>query len=139
MAATDFTLARNTYQSGNDDAAYNATGSDIPAGTTVKIDTANPMSGSQGAPGVVTATLNAVPYGITVETLKSKAYGRVQRGGRANTFASGAVTVGDVVQCDASGQVKTQSAGEPQLGIALTNTANAADPIQVAIAIAKNA
>jgi hypothetical protein len=140
MAATDFIWARNPLPAGQDLSFYNAGGSAIAKQLCVKLDTANLMGASQGAPAVVvTAASTDFPLGVTAEQLPASGFGRVQVGGVAIVQASGAITAGAVVMPAASGQVQTQTAGKPQLGQALNTTANAADPCAVLIHIANNA
>jgi len=142
MAATDFIYSRFNGAGGFDRSVKNTTGSAMVPGQTVKLDTANPVSGTQGAPGVVlTAAVADFPYGVVVENIPAGGYGRVQLEGEAICIAQAAIAVGAIVGAGAgvAGDVIAYTAANPSLGQAMTAAANAADPVLVRMSISKNA
>lgn len=125
---------------GYDAPFFNYSGADIPAGSVVKIDTTNVPSPTKGAGVVVTAATTDVPIGIAVDKIPANgAYAaKVRCCGQAVAIANGAVTVGDLLMPNAAGAVSTQTAGKPQIGVAL-NSATNGQTVVTSIACAKNA
>lgn len=139
MATTDFQWGRIPVP-GADRSVKNTDGTnDIAAGNVVTIDASNPMSGTQGVPGVTRGTTDDYAFGVAVEAIPKGAIGRVQCLGVIQVVASAGITAGAVVQADASGQVKTQVATKAQLGQALTGASGSGDLVWVALSIARNA
>lgn len=147
--AADFTWA-GTAIPGGDVSVVNTDSSQINVGIVVFIDATNNMTstgvtgfpGGLPAPGVKIAGANAYPYGVAIENIPVGAQGRVRRIGLAVCSATAAViTTGDVVKVGAAGAILSTTAGQPQLGqaIGLTTSGTAADPMLVALDIAKNA
>lgn len=138
MAANDFVYASTPLAS--DLTVKNTEASaDIAAGNVVKLDTTNVVSGSQRHIGALLGTAAAYPLGVAMENIPNGKTGRVRPIGVAQVVASGAITAGAVVAAGASAKVAAQSAGQAQLGVALTATAADGDKLLVAISIAKNA
>ena len=103
-------------------------------GPLVKLDTANLMSGTQAAVGVVlTAAVTDIPLGVVIEDIPAGGYGRVQLLGCAWCIAQAAITAGVLVGPGGttSGDVIAYTAGDPYIGQALTAAATAGDPILV--------
>lgn len=141
MSATDFVYPRQPFH-GSERAVKNTDTVPLTIGMLVKLDTGNPMSGTQPVPGAVrTSAVADYPYGFVIENIPVGGYGRVQRGGETQAIAAGAVAVGAIVGPSAAtaGDVTTYTAASPSAGQALTAAANAGDPIAVAIDISKNA
>lgn len=138
MAATDFTWA-GIPVTGGDITVKNTDSSDFAAGDAIKIDGTNVISGSQPIFGALQGTANAVGIGFALETIKQNQYGRVRTNGVAVGRASGAITAGTFVGCDSGGQVKTQQAANPCIGIALATTTANHDPIPILITQGNNA
>lgn len=133
----DFIIGR-TARNIPDLPVNNTSANPINAGDVVQLDTANPLSTTQGYVGVTAGTLNAMPYGVAVQNIPAGGQGSIQRDGIAIVKASGAIAAGATVQCAANSQVQTSGAAQPQLGQALNATALAGDFCAVALAIAKN-
>ena len=142
MAATDFFDGRYPC-SIPDLSVYNASGSDIPVGSVVSLDTGNLLGASQGAIGVVIApaAVTTKPLGVVVEVIKATGYGRIQSVSGTCVWciadSGGAITAGSVVGCSGAvaGAVAAYTPTDPYLGIAMTTTASTADPILVKLAI----
>lgn len=143
MAATDFVTPRETF--GIADAVVkNTSGTDMVVGALVKLDTGNPQSSTQAAPGVVlTSAVGDVAYGVLAENIKNGQQGRCQvvDGTIAVCIAAGVIAVGATVGPSGatSGDVTTYTAANPSVGQALTAAASLGDPIRVILAKAKNA
>lgn len=138
MSANDFDYAQG-YVQGGDVPATNKTGSDIAANVVVKLDTANPESGTMPCACITTAGSGDYPEGITIEAIANNKTGRVRRLGEALVTADSAIAAGDVIQAGTAGQVRTKGAGVAQLGQAKTAAAASGDKIRCLIDIAKNA
>lgn len=141
MSATDFAYPRQPF-AGSERAVKNTDAVALTVGMLVKLDTGNPMSATQDAPGVVrTAAVADYPYGFVIENIPVGGYGRVQRGGECQGIAAGAIAVGAIVGASAAtaGDVTTYTAANPSAGQALTAAANAGDPIAIAFDPSKNA
>lgn len=138
MAATDFTWGGYPV-TGGDIPFKNTDSTDFAAGDAVAVDSTNVISGSQPVMGALQGTNNAVGVGFALEAIKQGAYGRVRTNGIAVGRAGGAITAGTFVGCAASGQLKTQQAANPAIGIALSTTTTNHDPIIVLIDRANNA
>ncbi len=100
---------------GADLALYNFGGTDIAAGLGVLADTANTMSAqNKEAPGValpaIAGSIDA-SLGVTVDTIKAGAVGRVRLSGGVPMTADGAITAGDYI---------TLSSAAGKLGFAKT-------------------
>lgn len=135
MSATDFAYPRQPF-AGSERAVKNTSGAAMVPGNLVKLDTANPMSATQGAPGaVLTNAIADYPYGVVIENIPVGGFGRVQRGGECMALAAGAIAVGQLVggTVAAPGAATPYTAGNPSLGQALTPAANLNDPFVVAI------
>lgn len=143
MAVTDFVYARTALPTDisaqNNGAATPA--NDIGPFLCVTIDTtAANILPTAPCSGVVLSTTDDSIYGVTVENIQGAGgIGRVAQHGIAQCTASGAITVGQWVQADASGKVKTSVAAKPSVGLALMTTINNNDPILVLLHIARNA
>jgi predicted RecA/RadA family phage recombinase len=139
MSANDFQYARVPKPS--DQAVINTSASIITAKSVVKLDTANPMSGTQTNIGVTLAGSADYPLGVAVEDIPVGKAGRMSPGGSGwePVVAASAITIGTVVAAAAAGQVRTQTSGQPQLGFALGTAAAQGDVIMVKVDIAKNA
>ena len=140
MAATDFVWTRIPVP-GEEPSVKNTSGTAMTAGQCVKLDTANPLSGTQPVPGVVlTSAVTDVPFGILIDNIPAGGYGRCARSGQIQAIAAGAIAAGAQVGPSAatSGDVTTYTAGDPSLGQALNVTANAGDPVVIALALSKN-
>lgn len=114
MPNTNFQFAGYPIQ-GADLALYNFGGADIAAGLGVLIDTANTMSAqNKEAPGValpaVAGSIDA-SLGVTVDTLKAGAIGRVRFLGAVPMTADSPITAGDYI---------TVSSAAGKLGFAKT-------------------
>ncbi len=124
---------------GGDLPFYNGTGADIAAGQGVLLDSSqsNRAVKLPAAAGGVAGTI-----GVTLDTIKNGAWGRVRLLGSAVMIADGAITAGDTVQISDTaakmGRAKVAAAATRQLGIALTTAADAAE-VEVWIDRAKNA
>ncbi len=140
MAATDFLTPRFPI-TGADIPVKNTTGSSMPSGSLVKLDTANPVSATQSQIGVVlTSAVTDFAFGFLVETIPAGGTGRCQVEGLAVGIALGAISVGAIVGPSATaGQVTTYTATDPAIGQAVTAAASAADPILIRIAPCRNA
>lgn len=146
--AADFTWA-GTAVPGGDVAVINTDSSQINVGIVTFVDATNSLTttGVTGftaglpAVGVKIAGAGAYAFGVAIENIPVGAQGRVRRIGIAQCAATAAViTAGDVVKVGAAGAVLTTSAAAAQLGQALNTTSgNAADPVLIALDIAKNA
>ena len=137
MAATDFVNARMNLQL-PDFPFFNFTGSTIPVGTTVKVDTGHVLGATQyGVAITPTAATTDTPLGVTVNAIPNGGQGSVQTiDGTAVwgiTDASGAITAGAQVMPSATaGTVKAYAAtGNALVGVALSTTANTGDPILI--------
>ena len=137
MAATDWINARMNYGGYADYACINKTGSSIAAGTLLKLDTGNLMGGTTTGtiPQVAVTPCTAVtdiPIGFAAETIPNGQQGRVQIDGVAVGIAAGAITAGTLVGASATaGDVTTYTGNDPAVGMALTTTVNAGDPVFV--------
>lgn len=143
MAATDFQWGGYPV-SGGDIPCKNTDGSnDLKAGDAVTIDSSNAIAGAQPIVGVKRSTTDDVSIGAAVEAIPKGATGRIRVYGvavmAAGSANSGVITAGTNVQADATGQVKTQAAGKPQIGIAFSTTAAQGDPVLVLLDRGKNA
>ena len=87
---------------GGDFTVYNAALTDIPAGSAVVVDTANPPSGATPIGALLQTASGSVaePLGILVEVLKAGGVARCRRLGTYPAIASGTVTGGDFLQID---------------------------------------
>jgi len=117
---------------------------DIPAGSGVLFDTANPQSGDT-PPGCVLPTASggvAGTAGITVEIIKAGGTGRVRFNGTYPGVADGSITAGGYVQVSDTtaklGRVKAKGGAVEQLGQAL-NTASDGQPVLVFVSKAATA
>ena len=125
---------------------FNYSVTDIPSGTAVLMDAANPASGdSPGGVVIPTGSGGVVgTIGVTIETIVANAAqpGRVRVNGVALCTSDGSITTGTEVQASDTGgkvgRVKTCAAATTQLGIALNTTVDG-DILRVLIAVAKNA
>ena len=146
--AADFTWA-GTAVPGGDVGCINTDTGAIAAGQAVIVDATNSLTTTAftgftaGLPavGVKVAGAGAYIFGIAIEAIAIGAQGRIRRIGIALCSATAAViTAGDVVKAGASGNVLSTSAGAAQIGQALNTTSGTlADPVLVALDIAKNA
>ena len=129
-----------------DVARVNYSGTDIPANIFVQLDATNVVgvSTNTGVGVVIPTAAGAIPHGIgcTMETLKAGDAGRVRTQGDVLAIANGAVTAGQVLMISTTaaklGWVSTQTAAQPQCGIALSSAADG-ESVLVQIAFAKNA
>lgn len=137
MAANDFVYASVPLAS--DLAVKNTDVVDIKAGNLVKIDAANPVSGTQPIPGVLVGTAGAYCPAVAIENIPVGKNGRVRPLGVAPVVASGVIAAGAVISPAANGQVAAQAAAGIQIGIALTAAAALNDTILALIQPAKNA
>ena len=141
MAATDFLWTRFPI-SGADVPVKNTSGAAISANQLVKLDSANPASATQSAPGVVlTSAVADFPFAVAVENIPIGGQGRVQLEGIAVCIAAGAIAAAAIVGPSAAtpGDVTTYTAANPSLGQGMTVAAALADPILVRLAPSKNA
>lgn len=148
MAATDFIWT--AYPIPGADISCKNTGntSNFALGDLVQLDGTNylgsALGGVQTSIGVKDGTANCVPFGYVVETIlfngsaAAGGVGRIRTYGIAQATASGAITAGAVVGGAASKQTVTYTAANPQSGMAVSTTVNAADPMLVSIHIANN-
>ena len=147
--AADYNWA-GTSVPGGDIGCINTDVSTITVGTVVIVDATNSLtttafsgfSGGLPAPGVKIAGADAYAFGVAIENIAVGAQGRVRRLGVAVCNATAAVvTAGDVIKVGAAGAVLTNTAvsAKAQLGQALNTTSGtAADPVLVALDIARN-
>jgi predicted RecA/RadA family phage recombinase len=125
---------------------YNYSGTDIPAALVVAFDSTNlpdPTSatGKAGYGCTLPGADGAYLVGVTIETIKAGAAGRVMVDGVApvTVNSSAGVTAGQVLMAEnATGCVKTQTSGHAQIGQAW-GTAAANGTVPVYINIANNA
>jgi hypothetical protein len=112
-------------------------GSDIPDGSCVILDTANP--GSSNSPrGVTLPASDVKAWGFAIGTIPAGKVGLARVYGVAPGIASGTLHVGDVVMSDSTGAVLAQTAGKYQVGIAQSEAVSG-DRVLVLIERAKNA
>jgi hypothetical protein len=139
MAANDFFYA--SLPSEQDIACKNTDVTAIAAGDVVKSDATNVVSGTQPTVGVLQGTVAAVNLvGVAMEAIAVGKTGRVRPlGPVVQCVASAAITAGTHVAAAASGKVATQTAGQTQLGLALTAAGANADKVLVMLFGAKNA
>jgi Uncharacterized conserved protein (DUF2190) len=136
MSATDYVYGRNTLNLA--DLPYvNATGSTISKGMALKLDTSHKISGTQPLSGMtpVTAVTDRV-LGIAVQNVPTGQNGTMQVGGVGVAIAdANAITTGNTLGASGSvtGDVAPYTATDPYLGVAMSDTANAADPVLVLI------
>ena len=118
-----------------DVAAFNYSGSDIPAFRLVKIDATNTASNAvTGAPipamvGVALPATGGNPdpcWGVTMEIIKAGNSGRVRTRGIAPVLTDGVTTAGTVVDASATvaGAVKAHTAAKYSIGTALITAAD---------------
>lgn len=140
MAANDFQYAREPVFTG-EIAVKNTTGSGtlLAAGTTVKIDTSNLLSGTQYSPGVIAVTDDDAALGVLIENIADGKVGRCAVAGVAQAICSAAITAGAFVQASSTGKVKTNAGAKKTLGMALTSTGASGDMLLVLISQAANA
>lgn len=140
MAATDNVIPR--LPAGIPEITVkNTSGSNLPAGSTVKIDPSNPMAASLPIGVVGTILVADMPFGVLTQSIAAGAIGNcaVIDGTVVTCIALGAIAAGATVgPCTTLGQVTTYTAANPSLGIAVTAAANAADPISVMLAKSMN-
>ena len=146
---------------GQDVAVQNTALVDLPSGSAIILDTANPISGTQQAPGVILPAsaggaqgggLGITMYDIPAPTVYTPdggptaitvfKSGIVRRAGSAVGVSDGNITVGARVRASATalkmGRVKACGAGEAQFGIARNTTVDG-DAVIVDFAFATNA
>lgn len=126
------------------DLAFKNTGvTTLVAGTPVKVDSANAISASNLASGIGVVGVAADGdgcVGVLLEDVLAGGVGRVRTAGTVVTKADGAVTAGAFVMASATASkfVKTQGAGLPTLGQALSTAADGED-VLVLLAVSANA
>lgn len=91
----------------------NRTGSPIAAFLCVKLDTAALPDGI-----TVTAADTDVPTGVTMAAIPDLANGDLVQRGEHPVTASGAITAGVKIACDAAGKVKAAASGDTVIGTA---------------------
>lgn len=121
----------------------NTGGSTLAAGTPVKVDSANAISASNLAAGVGVvgpAADGDVCFGVCLEAIAAGAAGRVRTAGTVISVADGSVTAGTFVMASATAGkfVKTQGAGTPAVGVAMSTAADGED-VLVLLAVSHNA
>lgn len=131
-------LAGVSTSNGLDWTFKNYTGSDIPAGTAVKIDTGN-LGDTNKPQGVIQTTDDTLCIGICLTSIPAGKTGSVRLGGAAVAIAGAAITCGVHVMSNSSGQVVAQTAGKYAIGWALTKADVATDAVLVMVYPAKNA
>jgi predicted RecA/RadA family phage recombinase len=136
MAANDFDWASTPLPS--DLPVRNYGGSDIPAFSVVKLDTGNVLSGPNESVGVALAGTGDYPYGVTVEPIPAGKQGRARCEGIVPVTADKAISAGAIVRAGFSGDVTDRSAGNNQLGQAITASAALGDTLLCKLAIAAN-
>ena len=135
MAATDFQDGRIPLGV-QDFPVINTSGATLSVGMIVKLDTAHLMGATQGGVGVTVCTaVTDRPLGVVIQKMLAGAQGTIQVVGAAWAIAAGAITAGAIVGASGAtnGDVTTYTATDPYLGVALTTSVNAADPILVLI------
>lgn len=140
MAANDFLYA--SLPSEQDIPCKNTEASTaLAAGDVVKLDTGHLISGTQGHIGVLQGTAAAVGViGVAMEAIPAGKIGRVRPlGPVVQCVTSAAVTCGTHVAASTVGKVATQTAGQTQVGLALTTTTADLDRVLVMLTGAKNA
>lgn len=140
MAATDFVWGRIPIQ-GADVPFINKSGSAIVAGQALKLDTGNPISGTQSQVAMVpTSAVADFADGFAVDNVAIGGQGRVQIEGVAVAIAAGAIAVGAIVgPSTTAGDVTTYTAANPSIGKAWSAAAAVNDPVLIRIAPSKNA
>lgn len=124
-------------------AVLNLQGTDIPANSVVKADTANdPATQFAAGPGsvglaVLEAGATDYPCGVTISDTPSKAQGVMQIAGfiYCVNSAAGSIAAGAVVVPDTAGTIKTNATGHPVLGVAWTAAATTGDLVLVQLNI----
>lgn len=135
--ANNFQRARTPHP--QDRSVINTSGSDIGPWLCVKLDTSNPVSGTQSQPGVVLTGSGDYPYGVTVETIPAGKSGRVASpSSQEPVTAESSFSVGAILMCGFQGRVKTQTSAEDQVGQAVEAASVIDDVVLAALAFAKN-
>lgn len=139
MAANDFIYA--SMPSELDMPIKNTDVVAFAAGDVVKVDTANPVSGTQGVIGALRGTAAAVnSLGVCMEAIPIGQQGRIRPlGPVVPVTASAAIAAGVLLAPAASGQVAAQGAAGAQIGLSLTAAAAANDKLLMMMIGAKNA
>lgn len=139
MAANDFQYAQTP--SPFDVPVKNTDSTDFAAGNVIKLDTTNVVSGTQPVIGGLQGTAAGVTnFGVAMEAIPQGKTGRVRAlGPVVQCIASGSISAGAIVAASTAGKVAAQSAGQAQLGLALTATASDGDACLVMLFGAKNA
>jgi hypothetical protein len=141
MAANDFVLGYLPNLTGllpvkNTDGA-----NDLNPGDVCKLDASNPMGPTNQFICVVraNAATDDCVFVVRDSIPKTKQGIVFAPGPVVRVVASAAITAGVPIAAAASGQVAAQSAGQRQLGYAITPATNANDQILALLAYAKNA
>jgi hypothetical protein len=112
---------------------YNASGTDIPAGSALSLDTGNLMTNAASSVTgiyVVISPAGANPpkaLGFAVDTIKTLSTGKCRGpGGIASAICDGAVTANAIVDASeaVAGAVKTHAAGKFSIALALATGAD---------------
>lgn len=122
----------------------NNSGSDINPGYAVTVDGSNLLGGTNSSVGckLPPTSGSEVTIGITMETIKAGAIGRVRVAGLAVAKASGSVTAGTYLQAQVTsgneGKLSTCGSGKAQIAFALEGASDGED-VLVTLAPARNA
>jgi hypothetical protein len=135
MAANDVILSRIPVQNGEVTVKNTHASTALAPGMSCTVDTSNLLSATQPVIGVVPAVADSKAFGIVLENIAAGAYGRVAciYSSIVAATASGAITVGDSVECDTGSLVKTSAGSKPIVGDALTTTASSGDQVLLGI------
>lgn len=136
MSANDFDWASTPLPTDLPGRNYGL--NDIPAFSVVKLDTGNVLSGTNELVGLALAGTGDYPLGVTVEDIPAGKQGRYRTQGIIPVTADKAINAGDVVRAGFSGDVTSRSAGNNQIGQALTAAAALGDTILLALSIGAN-
>lgn len=121
MANNDFQYAGMPIGPGSDVSVQNTDVTDMTSGQIVKLDTAHPFSATQANVGILKTTTDDYPYGVLIENIPVGQVGRCRISGKvvlaAGSANAGVITIGDIIQCDATSQAKTRVTLKAAIGV----------------------